>query len=84
MHSRQPDAASQPHTGQAFKLSRDQKLDLTYALIAMKVICKFTFLKTKSLFLLNYSVVSLGKTLYGAFLCLVVLASSSKLQTYLY
>ena len=31
-----------------------------------------------------HSVVSLGKTLYGTFPCLVVLASSSKLQSYLY
>ena len=32
----------------------------------------------------RHSVVSLGKTLYGTFPCLVVLASSSKLQSYLY
>ena len=32
----------------------------------------------------HHSVVSLGKTLYGTFPCLVVLASSSKLQSYLY
>ena len=33
---------------------------------------------------LRHSVVSLGKTLYGTFPCLVVLTSSSKLQSYLY
>ena len=37
-------------------------------------------LKTHS----HYSAVSLGKTLYGIFPCLVVLASSSKFQSYLY
>ena len=33
---------------------------------------------------LRHSVVSLGKTLYGTFPCLVILTSSSKLQSYLY
>ena len=32
----------------------------------------------------RYSVVSLGKTLYGTFPCLVVLANSSKLHSHLY
>ena len=33
---------------------------------------------------LRHSVVSLGKTLYGTFPCLVILTNSSKLQSYLY
>ena len=43
-------------------------------------------LPTRSLFKthLRHSVVSLGKILYGTFPCLVVLASSSKLHSYLY
>ena len=34
--------------------------------------------------LLRHSVESLGKTLYGTFFCLMVLASSSKFQSFFY